>query len=798
MTTDPAVPDVEIVTDEEGAFSAIVPLGVYTLTVEDGRFEALSKTVNVADGATTSVALALTPVAAVALTASAEGDAVPGGTVAATVSVEALDGSAEVESYAWAQSNSVAVAIEDGDTATASVTLPDVSAYKEELFMILAEPPIGEEELPPNVPLPEGEFPGGLQDRFQVVGLNPFSLEEAALVTLTVTVTTSSGTYTQDVEIHTELPWAPSPGLRNVPVGESVLLQGMTQAAYDWTLSTPDGSEASLTDGSTQNPYFTPDISGAYALTVTNSTADPAEEVTIEIDAGTWEGAITGQDADGRPLADNCTVCHTDGGLARDMFTPWAQTGHAEIFTNNLNTSTHYGEGCFACHTVGFDAAVENGGIDEAPDYGDFLDSGLINVPSDDNWTTVLADSPETAQLANIQCENCHGPQNSSAHTAGDSRVSLTSDVCAVCHGEPLRHARHQQWQLSGHANYELAIDEGESGSCARCHTVNGFLAWLPILLDDDPATDPLDDVEVTWTPDETHPQTCVTCHDPHDIGTTTGVDTDAIIRISGDTPPLVAGYTVFGAGRGAICMTCHNSRRGLRNDATVEATKADGDAGRAPHGSSQTDVLMGQNAYLVGVGVRGSHSLVTDTCVNCHMDQTPPPELLAYQGGGTNHTFFAADTICANCHDEIEAESMQVAFEASAAELKALIESALEALMADVIADGNTIDLGGLAVIDEAGDIGSVEFGEFHGRQSIAVTLADGTTFEEPFRVVDVAVLDGDGEPAGELYDFASDDLVKAGWNWNLAMNDGSKGAHNPPFVFELLDAAIDALNDN
>jgi len=35
-------------------------------------------------------------------------------------------------------------------------------------------------------------------------------------------------------------------------------------------------------------------------------------------------------------LAANCTICHNDA-IAPDKFTPWAQTGHAEIFTNNLS-----------------------------------------------------------------------------------------------------------------------------------------------------------------------------------------------------------------------------------------------------------------------------------------------------------------------------------------------------------------------------------------------------------------------------------------------------------------------------
>ncbi|MHC4090492.1 MAG: hypothetical protein ACYSVY_09490, partial [Planctomycetota bacterium] len=249
---------------------------------------------------------------------SVEGEAVPGGSLTATATVDVLDGAATVESYSWAQSNSVAVTIEAGDTEAATVTLPDAAAYKAELFTILTEPAISAEELPPNVPLPECEegeeecFHGGLQDRFQVVGLDPFSLEEAALVTLEVTVTTTSGTFTAEAEIHTALPWPVSPGLGNVPVGRAVLLHGKTQDAYDWALSTPDGSAASLADADSQNPYFTPDVSGMYAVTVTNTTVDPAEVVTLDIYAGTWTGAISGQDENGRPLSANCTICHND------------------------------------------------------------------------------------------------------------------------------------------------------------------------------------------------------------------------------------------------------------------------------------------------------------------------------------------------------------------------------------------------------------------------------------------------------------------------------------------------------
>jgi hypothetical protein len=518
--------------------------------------------------------------------------------------------------------------------------------------------------------------------------------------------------------------------------------------------------------------------------------------VTLDIHAGTWRGVVVGQDVDGRPVADAaCTGCHTGNtGFPPDQFTPWAQSGHAEIFTHNLDTSPYYSEACYGCHTVGFDKEVANGGSDDAADYPDFLASGLLGSVGD-NWTTMLASYPEAAQLSNVQCENCHGPQLSGAHQQGDPRVSLSADVCASCHGEPLRHARFQQWQLSRHANYALAEELGQNGSCARCHTGNGFLAWLPILQDDDPATDPLEDVVVDWSVDETHPQTCVTCHDPHHPGTTSGEATDVTVRITGSTPPLIAGFTAVGVGRGAICMTCHNSRRGLRNDAVWPGFVGTSETSRAPHPGVQADLLMGQNAYLVDVGVRGAHSFVTDTCVNCHMEQTDPPDLLSYNRGGTNHTFFASKDICSRCHGAaFEAEGVQSAVQANLDTLEPLIEAALLDLIDELTSSGKKIDLDGEALILDAAEILEIAFSESGGRQAITVTLAPGAV--GPIRVNDVNVLSPADVVLGTLYDFADERLPKSGWNSSLVHADGSRGIHNPTFALGALGASIDALN--
>ena len=170
---------------------------------------------------------------------------------------------------------------------------------------------------------------------------------------------------------------------------------------------------------------------------------------------------------------------------------------------------------------------------------------------------------------------------------------------------------------------------------------------------------------------------------------------------------------------------------------------------------------------------------------------------MLAYNLGGTNHTFFASTEICSNCHgDSFNADGVQAAFKATLDGLQDLIEAAILDVITDQTLAGNVIDLDGEAIITDAGDILEIEFGEFRGRQAITVTLLSGTV--GPVRVTDIDVLDPSTVPAtvlGELYDFADDRVPKAGWNWNLVNNDGSQGIHNPDFAFLVLDSAIDEL---
>jgi hypothetical protein len=219
--------------------------------------------------------------------------------------------------------------------------------------------------------------------------------------------------------------------------------------------------------------------------------------------------------------------------------------------------------------------------------------------------------------------------------------------------------------------------------------------------------------------------------------------------------------------------------------------------------------VDLGQNDPVTGYppGSPGSHAntlgdnvfnpeerSLSDTCATCHMVKTPPPDLLAYNLGGTNHTFFASTTICGDCHEEGRLESVQGPVTEKLATLHDGITAAILAVIQQQIAAGNTIDLDGEATITDAADIAEIDFSEAHGRQAITVTFTDTTSVEE-VRVSDVDVVNGDGIVVGQLYDFADDNLPKAGWNYLLVHTDKSLGVHNFLFARDVLDASITAV---
>ncbi|MHC4971901.1 MAG: carboxypeptidase-like regulatory domain-containing protein [Planctomycetota bacterium] len=803
VTTDPVVPNVGAITaDANGDYSVVLPIGVYNLTCTDANFVPGEDQISLLAGVPATADFGLEPEAPVIIDITGlPASTVPGQTFNLTAGVTVMDGSTGV-TYAWSQTASAQATIGSPNSATTSITLGDEDAYVFELDSHVHG---------------TGEYWGPL-------GIDPFALEEAGHTEFTCTVTTSTGTYKESVEVHSDLAFATvSSGLHNVPVGLPVFLNDEEQGTYDWTLTVrPAGSGAVLNNATTPHAWFVPDVAGTYEVTVTD---EDDGLFTIVIVAGGFEGVIVGARADDTPVSDTaCTGCHNDT-IAPDMFTDWEQTGHAEIFAYEYNTSGYWGPQCFACHTVGYSPSATNGGIDEAGDYPTFL--GTLGNPQPDNFQNMFktvaqggTDLPETARLSNIQCENCHGPQNGGAHMDSGARVSIASEVCAVCHGEPLRHGRYQQWLLSGHANYEVAVDEGwdfnnnETRSCAACHTGNGFIDWV-VSGDADPDYDIPPDL--LSGPRDIHPQTCATCHDPHNVGTTSGEDNDAPVRIQGDSPVLQAGFPALAMGKGALCVTCHNGRRGLRNDLIDWDTVTDKD--RAPHGGPQADLIMGMNAYFVSVGVRSSHSMIDDSCVKCHLDLTDPPEDLSYNLGGTNHTFAASEEICSNCHGAFSADTVKDATDSMLHEVEVLLVQSIYNQLgrlfnenkdvfvkASFDSDNNDVWNGDGTRIAVIGDIDldadnhpMITLTEYRGRQAMNISV-NGVWVNNVRMAGDTRVVANGADPVETdptLLDTGNGQiLAKAGWNVWLIHGDGSHGIHYPSFTNAVLvNTAIELM---
>jgi len=783
ITTSPAIQGVSISTNASGAYSANLPIGTYTLTISKTNFNNATATVTLSAGQTVTKDVALVPKGNVVVNAGADQSGAPAGTVSLSALVEVLDGSTGTPVCAWTQTEGATAAIATPNACDTDVTLASGADYKAALFAHL-------EDL----------------DRTMVQAVNPHAMELGGEAAFEVEVTVDGNVVSDEVAVTVALPYAINGGINTVPVEVPVLLHGKGSLA-DWTWSidtAPGTSTATLDDAAAQNPSFTPDVAGRYDISVTNS---GALVNSISVYAGTWAG-VMGNVAG---LSSDCTGCHVAGatpaGEVRAKMDEWLNSGHAEIFTQNIdNPAGHWGIGCASCHTVGYNEAADNNGFDEA-----VASEGWVVPPHGDvgTWADMLVNFPETAQLANIQCENCHGPNNSTTlHLNGTlmdgARVSLASDVCGACHGEPLRHARFQQWETSAHANYELAIDEGMSTSCARCHSAQGFLVWLPLL--EAGASGSIPAGSITWDADSVHPQTCATCHPVHDPGDTSGAPgvNNAKVRVDGSTSLLPAGFMATGVGKGATCMTCHNSRNGLHNNANLPAGSQND---RAPHVASQTDVLMGQNAYFVAVGggSRSPHSFIGDSCVTCHMELTPPPAELSYQLGGTNHSFAASLSICADCHGTFDGGTLQ----ATVASMLDELQAAMEAYMLDAITayqggGGTIVAQDGDSVDHVLGNVSSVVAEESHGRQAFIVT-DDASCSATPCTVQvrkfvkdDIA---GGGNNNG-LYDATDpmlipdgDALVEAGWNYYLIHGDGSMGVHNPGFTLDVIEASINAL---
>lgn len=415
--------------------------------------------------------------------------------------------------------------------------------------------------------------------------------------------------------------------LANKPVGSAAALQ-TSPLGENVPVGAPTDRLAFRIGGRTM---LRPDVEGTYTVNAIVTSTNGVSTLTKNITAGRFLGYSQG-----------CVACHSGGLLAQNM-TSFTNTPHATAFQRKIDDSTgHFGKNCISCHAVGFDSNTNavNGGFDDV-----MLASGwqFPATLTNGNWAAMPA---ALKNVANVQCENCHGP--GSRHVVSDGilgntnaiSISMDSATCGQCHDAKTHHIKSPEWANSGHAVATRDPSGPGREGCVGCHTAKGFTARMKGQTPTDTSYEPIG---------------CATCHDPH------AIDNPHQLRYAGDINLMDGITTVKNAGMGALCMKCHYGRR---NAATYVETTTGGST-FGPHHSNQADMLAGANGITYGKVIPSSAhgKSVENSCVGCHMQETAATDVGFTQVGG--HTFKVAANIgtnrvelteaCISCHGEME-----------------------------------------------------------------------------------------------------------------------------------------------
>ena len=440
--------------------------------------------------------------------------------------------------------------------------------------------------------------------------------------------------------------------LTNSPLGTNVPLYNPADRSIP--NNTQVGALVSQLAGRT---FFRPDVAGQYTVLATitttghngtNTIAPATTNIAVTITAATYYGLQT------------CEACHSGGVLnAPSIYPTYTNTPHASFFTRAINgqVSSHYSQNCIQCHVLGYDtnSFAVNGGFDDiAKVYGWTFPTVLTNS----NWAAMPA---ALQNLANIQCENCHGPgflhpvQNGIVGNTNFITVSYNAGDCTQCHDSLPNEYQAAEWYNSLHAvTTRTPSGSASRMACVRCHTAPGFINYVANL-----GSTNAYDTNVVY-----EAINCQTCHDPHDASNPAQLRTSTTVAFNGNT-----GFVVTNAGLGGFCMNCHNSRNGSVTNSIVNYALAqptwNGGSAFGPHDSPQGDMLEGINAVTYGQTIPSAPhaNVVSNTCVGCHYQpiaSTDPAFTLA--GGhstemsyiNTNGANVDVTYVCTQCHGAI------------------------------------------------------------------------------------------------------------------------------------------------
>ncbi len=459
--------------------------------------------------------------------------------------------------------------------------------------------------------------------------------------------------------------WNIAPGLRAIGIQSrsyfkvDTLGSGAT-GSPTWTLTAPAGSAAVLDSaaGKFMNS-FKADVGGQYIVTSTVGSQSASDTV--------WASTYVGVGADAQA---GC-FCHP---TAAAIKTSWAASVHGTMFKRGVTGYLEvergagaYANGCIKCHTTGFDtlAANNNFGFQVKGTTG-WYNTWYQGLPffGGDYWITTGDTSKwnmlnaSQKMVANVGCEQCHGPVGDHKLTGDKMKVgkTLSGDVCNQCHNGSSRHSLGTYYNTSIHAalpNGTPPTGHATGATCSPCHTGKSFIYYAEHNQD-------TTGLAAAWN--SSYPGTpisCQVCHDPHGSSNPKQLRT---MTLKGDS--LRNGYILpanLRTSPGHLCGNCHSSRYSINVRIKANQPPYFGFSSRFyPHYNMQTDMLYGANGSQTDssfVGIN-THSGLEGGCVTCHMQGRVRSNntLANHSFSMTDTTYgFRAVTVCKNCHGEIE-----------------------------------------------------------------------------------------------------------------------------------------------
>ncbi len=505
--------------------------------------------------------------------------------------------------------------------------------------------------------------------------------------------------------------------LEVIGVGQPSYLMSLHEGTYSWSLTVPDGSSSALSSTTAREVHFVVDMVGEYTVTLDYTDSDGAASTATQVINGANYVGVT---------AGKCALCHPE------KHTDWLTTGHSNITERDLDgtTSSYIREYCNNCHTTGYDldSLAVNGGFDDEAAAEGWVYPDTLRVG---NYQDLVDNYPNTAEMASVQCESCHGPASEHPAKVTKLAVSKSGELCKYCHDSPKHHPQATQWVTSMHGS-DVNPDSyyANSGSCVGCHTAEGFFEQN------------IEQVEITAPYAVPNGQSCVVCHNPHKQ------TTEHQLRVVSDMAYLDADtgepkYSTTGEPTQA-CTVCHHFRPGRDFPGVV------------PHHSHQTEMLnnvagwMNPDKTMPASNAHGT--LIAERCVVCHMADGEG-EKANIVGGHTFKMHAAADSInnlsedaylteaCVGCHTGI----------------------------------GENFDIDGVQtkvtlMLNELFDrLPKATSGRLAGSPAY-----DSTDFKDGY---------------------INEDQLTAAFNWYIVDYDGSKGVHNPGMSVALLADALERV---